>query len=219
MSAHLEQEMERLKKNLLQLVAAVEMNLKDAVRALETQDRELAEKVIERDQAVDVQEVQIEENCMYILAKHQPVAIDLRFLIASLKINSDLERIGDQATNIAERALFLSETTMPPLNVDFHQMVETTKEMVHDSLTSLINRNAELANVVRKKDDQVDDLNRQMFNEVREGIRKNPDNIRNYMNILSASRHLERIADHACNIAEDVIYMVEGNIVRHHLTD
>lgn len=215
MTVQMQSEMEKLKKHLLELVAMVDINLKDAVWALENKDVALAEKVIQRDEAVDNLEVKIEEFCMRILARHQPVAVDLRFLIAAMKINNDLERIGDMAGNIAERAINMADQPMPPLKVDFHQMVEVTKRMVHDCLTALLNRDPVLAQQVRVKDDTVDELNREMFTEVRKGIQDNPANFKAYMNLLSASRHLERIADHACNIAEDVIYMVEGQIVRH----
>lgn len=215
MTVQLQHEMERLKKELLQLVALVEMNLKDAIKALETKDRELAEKVIEHDEAIDQLEVRLEETCMHIMARYQPVAVDLRFLVAVLKINSDLERIGDQAVNIAERSQFMAESPMPVLTIDFHEMVEVTRSMLHESLTALLTQDVVKAQKVRQMDDRLDEMNRQVFFEVRNGIRENPDNLRNYMNLLSASRHLERIGDHACNIAEDVIYMVEGEIVRH----
>jgi phosphate transport system protein len=160
-------------------------------------------------------EVQIEENCLKTLALHQPVAIDLRFIIAVLKINSDLERVGDLAVNVAERAAFLA--TQPPVDIsfDFQAMARKAQEMLKRSLDSLVNLSAAQAREVLLGDDEIDVMNRRMYLIVQDAIRTHPDQTESLIHMLSASRHLERIADHATNVAEDVIYMIEGVIVRH----
>lgn len=221
MAGHFIKEIEKLKTQILELSAVVEEDLRRAVRSIEERDASLAEKVIEADSQIDRQEVDVEEECLKILTLYQPVATDLRFVIAVLKINNDLERIGDLAVNIAERAIFLS--TMPPslVPLDFARMMEKVQEMVKKSLDSLVRLDAALAREVCADDDVVDDLNREMYELIKEGIRRNPtkDNINVMIHLLSVSRHLERIADHATNIAEDLIYMIEGEIVRHRTED
>ena len=149
---------------------------------------------------------------------HQPVAIDLRFIVAVLKINNDLERIGDLAVNIAERSAFLA--SQPPVRVyfDFSQMSRKTEAMLNKSLDALVNMSSKLAYEVCADDDEVDDINIEMHKKVREAIRKNPERVGSLISLMSISRHLERIADHATNIAEEVIYMIEGVIQRHKKT-
>ena len=219
MSIHLKREIDKLKKMVLALGATVEDNVAKAVNALRTRDIALAERIIASDQDVDRKEVELEEECLKVLALHQPVAIDLRFVIAVLKINNDLERIGDLAVNIAERALVLSK--LPPIDIpfDFAGMTEKTQGMVKDSLDALVNMNTRLAWQVCAQDDDVDAINREMYFQVQEGIRAQPERMEALIHCLSTSRHLERIADHATNIAEDVIYMAAGEIVRHKAED
>ncbi len=215
MAKHLQREIENLKKKLLSLGARVEASVKDATLSIEKRNAELAQKIIDDDINIDNTEVEIEEDCLKILALHQPVAIDLRFIVAVLKINNDLERIGDLAVNIAERAVFL--TGQPKINIaiDLVDMAHNAKSMLKQSLDALINHDAKLAHKVCASDDIVDGLNRQMYLKVQDAILKNPEQISSLIHLLSASRHLERIADHTTNIAEDVIYMIEGQIVRH----
>ncbi|MDD5459607.1 MAG: phosphate signaling complex protein PhoU [Phycisphaerae bacterium] len=215
MPKHLQREIENLKKKLLALGAKVETSVKDATLSIEKRDAELAQKIIDDDVNIDNTEVEIEEDCLKILALHQPVAVDLRFIVAVLKINNDLERIGDLAVNVAERAVFLA--TQPKINIssDLLDMAHNAQSMLKNSLDALINHDAELAHKVCASDDVVDDMNRQMYLKVQDAILKNPEQITPLIHLLSASRHLERIADHTTNIAEDVIYMVEGQIIRH----
>jgi len=219
MSVHLQTEIEKLKKMVISLGTDVEDNLHKAVQSLETRDIALGEKTVASDRSIDLREVDLEEECLTILALHQPVAIDLRFVIAVLKINSDLERIGDLAVNIAERSVFIS--SQPPVNApfDFTGMAEKTKAMLRNSLESLVNMDSKLARQVCKDDDEVDAINREMYGQVQDGIRANIEDIECLINYLGASRHLERIADLATNIAEDVIYMVDGEIIRHKTED
>jgi len=215
MSAHLKKEIDNLKKELLTLCGMVEDSLWQAVKSIKKRDVKLAEKVIDSDIEIDQMEVKVEEDCLKILALHQPVAIDLRFIITALKINNDLERIGDLAVNIAERSQFLSAQKSIDMLFDFETMAEKTQAMVKKSLDALVNIDCDLASQVCEADDEIDAINRQMYDQVKDQIKQAPENIETLIHLLSVSRHLERIADHATNIAEDVIYMVEGKIVRH----
>ncbi len=220
MSKHLEREIENLKKLVLALSATVEDNVYKAVRALTERNSALAEQVIvSDDRDIDQTEIVIEEECLKVLALHQPVAGDLRLIIAILKINNDLERMGDLAVNIAERAQFLASRERPDFPIDLPLMAEKTKAMLRKSLDALMNRDAKLAREVLVADDEVDAMNREMYIRIQDAIRRKPDQLESLIHLLSCSRHLERIADHATNIAEDVIYMVEGVIVRHHAED
>jgi len=217
MSKHLQHEIDALKRSILSIGTMVEDALKRSVDALLERNEITAKKVIENDTEIDMKEVELEEDCLKILALHQPVAIDLRFIVALIKINSDLERIGDLAVNIAERTLFI--TGKPPIKVDFdfRDMANKTLDMVKDSLDSLVNMDVPLARTVCSADDEVDDMNRQMFTTALESIEKDPDNKEAYLRYMLVARHLERISDHATNIAENVIYLEEGEIVRHRM--
>jgi phosphate transport system protein len=219
MAAHLRREIENLKKEILSLGAQVEAAVRDATVAMIRRDEVLAKRVIDNDVLIDDQEVRVEEDCLKILALNQPVAIDLRFIIAVLKINSDLERVGDLAVNVAERATFLS--TVPPVSIslDYHTMARKAQEMLKKSIDALVELSPALAREVIASDDEVDAMNRQMYGAIQEGILARPDQTAALIHLLSASRHIERIADHATNIAEDVIYMVDGTIVRHKTED
>ena len=215
MTVHMKREIDRLKQMLMSLCEVVEESLRQAVEAIKTRDEALAKMVIARDVEIDQMEVDVEEECLKILALYQPVAIDLRFIITALKINNDLERIGDLAVNLAERGTFLAGQHREDVTLDFDAMTEKTKSMVHRSLEALVNMDSKLAYDVCAADDEVDQINHQMFLIVQDEIRAHPEQSESLIHLLSASRHLERVADHATNIAEDVIYMIEGHIVRH----
>ena len=215
MSMHMIREIEKLKKMILSLAAMVEESCRLAVKSVASRDGSLARKVIDGDQEIDRVEVDVEEECLKILALHQPVANDLRFIIAMLKINHDLERIGDLAVSISERALTLSEEARPMIDFDLMAMADRVQAMVSRSIDALINRDVKLARAIWMEDDVVDDLNRGMFDQVMAAIRKHPEQLEAMLNMLSVSRNLERIADHATNIAKDVVYLIEGEIVRH----
>jgi phosphate transport system protein len=215
MAQHLQREIEKLKKEILSLGAVVEASVQMAVRSIEERDSGLARKVIDSDVEIDHAEVNLEEDCLKILALHQPVAIDLRFIIAVLKINNDLERIGDLAVNIAERVGFLILKPGVKIPYDLQGLAEKSRWMLRNSLDSLVKLDTALARQVCATDDEVDAINRDMYNLVENAIRANPEHIDSLIPYLSVSRYLERIADHATNIAEDVIYMVEGVIARH----
>jgi len=220
MPTHLEREIERLKRKTLSLSALVEDSVRRSVRALADRDAAAARHVIEvDDRETNDMEVDIEEDCLKILALHQPVAIDLRFIVSVLKINADLERVADLAVNIAERAVFLSEQDPLDLPIHFGVMAEKAQAMLKKALDSLVNMDADLAREVCAADDEVDDINRQMYAKIQAAILERPSRVDGLMHLLAVSRHLERIADHATNIAEDVVYMVDGEIVRHRSTD
>jgi phosphate transport system protein len=209
-------EIERLKKNILSLSAVVEDAVRKAILATERRDPILAQAVIAGDKQIDVLEVELEEECLKILALHQPVAMDLRFIIAVLKINNDLERIGDLAANVAERAVYLADhkDVAPPPTLS--ELAAKAQEMLHTSLDALVNADTELAKKVLRTDDEVDALHRGMYQRVQQRAKDNPEQISGIFQWLSVSRYLERIADQATNIAEDVIYMMDGEIIRHH---
>lgn len=212
---HLEREIANLKEKILSLGASVETSVQRAARSLTQRDSVLALNVIDSDFEIDQMEVVVEEECLKILALHQPVANDLRLIIAILKINNDLERIGDLAVNIAERAVYLSTHDRVDLPFDFQDMAEKTQIMLKGSLDALVNQDVKLAREVCQADDEVDLMNREVFTRIEAEIKKTPEHLNSLIQLLSASRHLERVADHATNIAEDVIYMVEGEIIRH----
>ena len=193
----------------------VEKVSNQAITALQERNTELSAGVHELDLTIDQQEVKIEEECLKILALHQPVATDLRFVVCVMKVNNDLERMGDLAINIAERASYLSSHDPLGVPLDFHRMAELAREMVKESLSALLNLDTDLARKVLAKDDEVDEINRQMFEILEEIMLKDPTTIRRAIHLLSASRHLERIADLATNIAEDVVFLDEGEVIRH----
>jgi phosphate transport system protein len=215
MTVHLDREIDKLKRGLLSLCAVVGEQVQMAMRALLERDQELAADVRQRDRDVDQREVEVEEECLKILALHQPVAADLRFIVAVLKINNDLERIGDLAVNIARKARALA--ARPPMRFPFDLagMSEKTQAMLRDSLDALVNFDAKLANEVCGRDDEIDGMKRDVRRQVEAMIAADPEQTRPLLRILAVSRNLERIADLATNIAEDVIYMVNGKIIRH----
>ncbi len=215
MSLHLERELDQVKKKLLVLSSLVEQNLSRAVKALSDRNEHLAQTVQEGDREVDLKEVEVEEDCLKILALYQPVAIDLRIVIAILKINNDLERIGDLACNIARRARYLCRQAPMEIPFDYNLLVDKVKGMLSSSLEAFVQMDLKLANLVLESDDEVDEINREAYNLVYYGIRENPNMVEAYIHYLTVSRNLERIADYATNIAEDVIYMIEGKIIRH----
>ena len=215
MSKHLERDLERLKKQLLEAGTLVEEMANKAAYSLTERRPDLAAEVIAADNEIDEREVNIEEECLKILALHQPVASDLRFVITVMKVNNDLERMGDQAVNVAERASYLA--SKPPLGIplDFNRMVEAVRAMVRASLDALVNLDVELARGIGRMDDEVDEIHSEMFNILQDRMREDPDTVARATAYLSASKDLERIADLATNIAEDVVFMVEGEVIRH----
>jgi phosphate transport system protein len=215
MSLVLQKEIERIKKHILAMGASVEQQLYMAMKSLTERDGALTQKVIEGDVEINKVEVDLEEECLKLLALHQPVAIDLRYIISIIKINRALERIGDLAVNIAERVAFLVEQPNVKTRFNLPDMAEIVKTMLKKSLDALVNMNEVLACEVIDLEDEVDDMNRKMYNLAIEDLRSHISDPASIIQITSISRHLERIADQSTNIAEDVIYMIEGKIIRH----
>jgi phosphate transport system protein len=219
MSVHLQREIGNLKKHLLSLCALVEDQVRAAVRALLERDAALAAEVERRDAEIDQREVEVEEECLKTLALYQPVAIDLRLVVAALKINNDLERIGDLAVNIARKAAAFAAAAPMEIPFDIAAMSEKTEAMLRDSLDALVNMDTRLAHQVCVQDDEVDRMKHEFRIQAEELIRQTPDRAGALLRLLAVTRNLERIADCATNIAEDTIYMAEGRIMRHRRED
>jgi len=215
MSKHLQRDMENVQREILALSASVEEIIDKASRALVERRLDLARDVLAGDDEIDRREVQIEEDCLKILALHQPVAVDLRRIAAVIKINTDLERIADLAANIAERAEYLATQPGFPIPAKLKRMVDLATTMVRNSLDAFVHLDARSARRVTTLDEEVDRYNREIIEQLYKVMRDKPDLIPAAMHCFSASRHVERIADHATNIAEDVVYLVEGEIARH----
>jgi phosphate transport system protein len=208
-------ELDRLEKHLLTLTAVVEESVQLAIKALEDCNYALAKKVVDNDAQVNRMEVELEEECLKVLALHQPVANDLRIIVAILKINNDLERIADQAANISERAIAICEIGNGKNRLNIDEMAKKVLDMLEKSLDSLVNADLETARAVLDLDDEVDTIHSQNYQAFKSHVRQDPESVDQLLNYLTVSRHLERIADLATNIAEDVIYLNEGEIIRH----
>ena len=215
MAKHLQRDLDELQRDLLALAGLVEGAIHKAIRALQERDARLAQEVIAGDPQVDLEENHIDEECLKILALHQPVAVDLRRTTAILMITTDLERMADLAEEIAERAVHLARPPHLPISDKLQRMTDLTTMMVRQSLDSFVNLDTRQARSVMRMDDEVDRYNVDMIDEIVQAMKGSPALIDPGLSMFSAVRHLERIADHATNIAEDVIYLVEGEIVRH----
>jgi len=215
MTIHFQRELEKIKKRILSLGAMVEERVYTVIKALETRDADVANKIIKSDHEIDEMEVEIEEECLKILALYQPVAIDLRFIAAVIKINNDLERIADEAVNIARRVSILAKREKINISFDYSLMAGKAEYILKKSLDALVNLDLDLAFKVCTLDDEVDEMQREAYDRIKQAIEEYPDRVGYLINLLLISRHLERIADHGTNIAEEVIYLVEGEIVRH----
>jgi phosphate transport system protein len=215
MTKHFRKELETIKKRILTLGSMVEDLVHASVQAVDRVDADLADRIIKRDREINETEVDIEEECLKVLALHQPVAVDLRFIIAVIKINNELERIGDQAVNIAQRVQVIAKRPKPPFWFDYSEMGEKAQKMLRMSLDALVNLDVDLAYRVITLDDEVDQIKSDAYDKIKQAIQDLPERVGYYINLLLISRHLERLADHATNIAEEVIYLVEGEIFRH----
>jgi phosphate transport system protein len=210
-----EEELRGLRAGLLKMGGLVERQIAEAMEALVKRDTPLARQVIERDEEVNRMDVESDERCIRLLALHQPTASDLRFITTGLKITTDLERIGDNAVNIAERVIELNEEPQVKPYIDLPRMASITQSMVKDSIDAFMRNETELADQVIARDDEVDALNRQVYRELLSYMAEDPRTIRRATRILFVSKYLERIADHATNIAEMVTFMVKGKMIRH----
>ena len=215
MTKRFEKEIDKLKRKILGLSAIVEEHFHKAISSLENRDEALAAEVAGADRRVDDLEVEVEEECLKILALYQPVAADLRYIVAVLKMNNDLERIGDLAVNIADQTAPLLKAGMTALPDRISEMARCVERMLAGSLDALVNLDANAAWQVCAADDVVDDLHRGTYADTKTRLKQEPEDVDVLIHILSVSRYLERIADHTTNIAEDVIYLIAGDIVRH----
>ncbi|MCA1962231.1 MAG: phosphate signaling complex protein PhoU [Desulfomonile sp.] len=215
MRIRLQRDIDRLKKRIIELGTLVEERYTMAVKAIECRDIELARKVILGDIDIDQMEVDLEEECLKILALHQPVADQLRYIVAVLKMNNDLERIGDLAVNIAQRLEFSTASKDMPIPFDYFTMCQKVEEMLRNALDSLVNMDLDLAYQVCAADDEVDFMKHVMQSQFVQKVRERTEDLEQLINLFLISRNLERIGDHATNIAEDVIYMITGQIHRH----
>jgi phosphate transport system protein len=213
---HFQKELETLKEHLLKMASLVERVIADAIEALMKRDSDLAQRTINSDDAINDLELAIDEMCLKLLALRQPVAIDLRFITAAMKIVTDLERMGDQAVNIAERVITLNQEPQLKPYIDIPRMAEITQTMVKDVLDAFVKQDSPLARSVCVRDDLVDGLNDQVFRELLTYMISDSKTITRSVHLMIVSRCLERIADHATNIAEDVIFMVDARIIKHH---
>jgi phosphate transport system protein len=217
MQRHFHEELEGLKQTLLAMGALVEDQIRRVMRALVERDDDLAQAVIEGDRQVNTYDVEVDEKCVELLALHQPAAGDLRFITTAMKIVTDLERIGDQAVNIAQRAIELNREPQLKPYIDLPRMAESAARMVKESLDAFVNRDTALARRVCGEDEAVDALKEQVFRELLTFMMEDARTIPRAIRLILISRFLERVADHATNIAEMVVYMVEGKMVRHTL--
>ena len=215
MIKHFHKELDKVKKMILSLSTLVEERVNLAIISVMKNDADIALNIIRSDQDIDEREVEIEEECLKIIALHQPVAIDLRFLITVIKINSDLERIGDQAVNIAERVQVTAKQNPCDFTFDYTVMADKAQKMLHDSMDAFVNLDADLAYGVIEMDDEVDRMQSEAYDQIKQAMADKRDCLSYLINLLLVSRHLERLADHATNIAEEIIFLVEGEIVRH----
>jgi len=215
MTKHLQRDMDTLRRQLLILGRLVQEATDRSIEAIDKFDRKLLEDVHSREARINQMEVDIEEECLKMLALHQPVAIDLRFIIVVLKVNNDLERMGDQAVNIADRVQFLIDQRAPTSPVDFAPMASVARDMVEMGLKALVEQDASMARKVLEMDDELDRMHAETYRIMQEDMARQPDQIRASVSYLTISSNLERIGDLSTNIAEEVIFMEEGEVIRH----
>ena len=216
MERHFEHKLQQLMEQLLLMGGRAEGIVQKAIQSLERRDDALARQVLADDEAIDRMEIDIEERCVHLLALQQPLARDLRFITAALKISNDLERVGDHGVNIAECALRLNaEPQLKPL-VDIPRMEKLATRMLHEALDAFVQRDAETARRLVRSDDEVDQLNRQLFRELVSYMIESPSTITRAMELILVARNLERVADLATNVAEEVVFIAEARIIKHH---
>ena len=219
MERHFDEDLKNLKEKLLKMSSLVEESIGTSIKALMERNAELAYKVIKSDDVVNMLEIEIDDLCLKLLALHQPTAGDLRFITSTMKINNDLERIGDLAVNIGQRTLDLLKVPPLKLRLDIPKMAAAAQDMLKDSLNAFVNKDSQLAYEVCKRDDEVDDLNHDIFVTL---LKANPEDqkpLERVLDLVLVAKNLERVADHSTNICEDIIYMIDGKVIKHHLTD
>jgi len=217
MERHFDQDLNLLKDKLIQMAGLSESNIYLAIKLLTERNETLNNQIQEQEQRINALQLEIDNFCLKLLALHQPVAFDLRFITSAMRINAELERIGDQAINITQSALELIRQPMLKPLVDIPKMAELVQSMVKDSLDSFVKQDSQKAREILKRDDQIDNYKDQIFRELLTFMLQDPTTIPRALQLILISRHLERIADHSTNIAEDVVYLVEGKDIRHHV--
>jgi len=215
MQRHFDEELKGLKEKILKMGAMVEEQIAHSIKSLVDRDSDLARRVIESDHRVNAMDVEIDEDCLRLIALHQPMARDLRFLTTAMKISTELERMSDLAENISERAIELNEESQLKPYIDIPRMAEHAQRMVKEALDAFVNQDSALARKVCGDDDFMDDLNHQIFRELLAFMIEDPKTTTRAIRISFISKYLERMADHATNVAELVVYLVEGKIIRH----
>jgi phosphate transport system protein len=219
MHRHFEEDLSELKQKLLTMGSLVERALHQAVKALVERDAQLGLQIFDGEEAINMLQIEIDDRAMRLLALQQPMATDLRLIASAVKINNDLERIGDLCVNIVQRVLSLiNQSPISPM-IDLPRMAALAEKMLHDALDAFVNRNADLARTVLEGDDKVDRFRDDIFQELVRFMTNHPEAVQRGIDLLLISRNIERVADHATNIAEDVIYVVAGRDVRHHIEE
>ena len=216
METHFQKELQELKEELLKMATLVEEAIRDAVQSLVKRDSDLAQKTFQYEDRINKLEIAIDDRCLKLLALRQPMAADLRFITSAMKIITDLERMGDQAVNIAERVISLNQEPQLKPYIDIPEMAEIAQSMVKDVLDAFVNQDSKLARTVCERDDLVDGLNDQVFRELLTFMMSDSQTITRAIHLMIVCRCLERIADHATNIAEDVIFLVDARVIKHH---
>ena len=219
MERHFDEALKQLKEKLLRMSSLVEEAIGTSIKALIDRNADLAYKVIKSDDAINMLEIEIDDLCLKLLALYQPTAGDLRFITSTMKINNDLERIGDLGVNIGQRTLDLLKVPPLRLRIDIPKMAVAAQAMLKDSLNAFVNKDSQLAYEVCKRDDEVDDLNHEIFMEL---LKANPEDqkpVERVIDLVLVAKNLERVADHSTNICEDIIYMIDGKVIKHHITD
>lgn len=216
MERHFDRDLNLLKEKLITMAGLTESNIQLSIKILVERDENSHSLISQQEQKINALQVEIDDSCLKLLALHQPVAFDLRFIASAMRINAELERIGDQAVNITQSALeLIKQPLLKPL-VDIPKMADLVQSMVKDSLDSFVKQDSKLARDILKRDDQIDNYKEQIFRELLTFMLQDPTTISRALQLILISRHLERIADHSTNIAEDVVYLVEGIDIRHH---
>jgi len=219
MERHFDEELKELKDRLLYMSGLTEAMITDSVKALVERREDIIEEIYKKEEEVNLLQIEIDDRAIKMIALHQPAAVDLRFLITAIKINSELERMGDMAINICQATReLLKHPLLKPL-IDIPRMAEIARKMVKDSLDAFVKQDAVLAKSVCERDDEVDDLKDQVFRELLTYMMSDPNAIQRAMDLILISRHLERIADHSTNIGEEVIFLVQGKDIRHHIAE
>lgn len=216
MHRHFEDDLDQLRTHIIRMGSLVDEQVEDATRALIEGNEALAQLVVDREDKVDSFDVRIDEACLEIFARAQPVAVDLRLIMSALKINNELERIGDLAVNIAERVPALAKHRALLEKIHLFEMARAAQAMVQKTIDSFVNNDPALARMVIETDDKVDSLDKDLFTAIIREMKENPALVEPAAHVIALLRHIERLADHATNIAEDVVFLVEAKIIKHH---